>query len=372
MNLPINSEFLKPRLTGQRFDQHGIPLEFLRDFAALEEMIIEVAKWKYRQQNPHRERIPRRFSNHLEFVLSRVEEGSAIPVILMASALQFQEANVRYFEQARDAIIESIALAECGATQILPPGLLSIFDRFGRNLREGEGIEFERSGASKATLTPEVRRKLIRAAQVDDWTEEVTLYGKISEADQARNSFELELKDGSRIKAPLSSQHLETVMTAFTQYRNGTAVTLHGVVKKDRHDRLKSIDAVEHISLLDPLDIAIRLDALSQLQDGWLDGKGKAPSIEGLQWLASAFDDHFDSLLPLPHLYPTPEGGIQAEWSLNGWEITLAVDLQDKSADFQSLRISDEAQSDMTLNLATADDWQRLNHALQQVEGAVA
>jgi hypothetical protein len=368
----MNSEFLKPRLTGPRFDQHGIPLEFLRDFAALEEMIVEVAKWKYRQENPQRERIPRGFANHLEFVLSIVDEGIAIPVILMASALQFQQANARYFEQARDDIIESIALAQCGAIQSLPPSLLSIFDRFGRSLREGEAIEFERSGASKATLTPDVRRKLIRAAQVDDWTEEVTLYGKITEADQARNSFELELKDGSRVKAPLCSQHLETVMAAFTQYRNGTAVTLRGVAKKDRHDRLKSIDAVEHISLLDPLDVTLRLDALSLLQDGWLDGKGKAPSRKGLQWFASEFDSRFDSMLPLPHLYPTPEGGIQAEWTLSGWEITLAVDLQDKQAVFQCLHLSDETQKDITLNLAPDGDWQRLNQTLQQIEGAVA
>jgi hypothetical protein len=103
-----------------------------------------------------------------------------------------------------------------------------------------------------------------------------------------------------------------------------------------------------------------------------LDGKGKAPNSEGLQWLATAFENHFDSILPLPHLYPTPEGGIQAEWSLNGWEITLAVDLHDKSADFQGLRLSDEAQKDMTLNLATGVDWQRLNQTLQEIEGAVA
>ena len=157
-------------------------------------------------------------------------------------------------------------------------------------------------------------------------------------------------------------------MTAFKHYRNGTAVSIHGVVKKDRHDRLKSVDAVEHISLLDPLDITLRLEALSVLQDGWLDGKGKAPSKEGLQWLASVFDDHYDSMLPLPHLYPTPEGGIQAEWSLNGCEVTLDIDLLDKIADFQCLRLSDEAQNDMTLNLATDADWQRLNQALQQIE----
>jgi hypothetical protein len=195
------------------------------------------------------------------------------------------------------------------------------------------------------------------------------LFGRISEVDQARNSLELELNDGSRVKAPLTSQHLETVMTAFAEYRNGGTVALHCVVKKDRQDRLKSIEVIEHMSLLDPLDVAHRLEALSVLQDGWLNGKGKAPSKEGLKWFLSAFETHFASVLPLPHLYPTPEGGIQAEWSFQDWEVSLAVNLDSKHADMQSLRLSNGISQDVTLNLAIADDWQRLNHALLEIEG---
>jgi hypothetical protein len=36
--------FLTPRLVGDRFEGHAIPLEVLKDFAVLEEMIVEVAK----------------------------------------------------------------------------------------------------------------------------------------------------------------------------------------------------------------------------------------------------------------------------------------------------------------------------------------
>ena len=32
----------------------------------------------------------------------------------------------------------------------------------------------------------------------------------------------------------------------------------------------------EHVTPLDPLDVEIRLKELAQLQDGWLDGKGRA------------------------------------------------------------------------------------------------
>ena len=55
--------FLKPRITGPRFAGGAIPLEVLAHFAVLSEMILEVAKWKYRQQNTERKRVPRGFSD---------------------------------------------------------------------------------------------------------------------------------------------------------------------------------------------------------------------------------------------------------------------------------------------------------------------
>ena len=57
----MNQEFLKPRLDGERFNEHSIPLELLKDFAALEEMLIEVAKWKFRQAHPDSKHIRRVF-----------------------------------------------------------------------------------------------------------------------------------------------------------------------------------------------------------------------------------------------------------------------------------------------------------------------
>ena len=35
----MNQEFLRPRLVGRRFDEHTLPLDILKDFSALEEML---------------------------------------------------------------------------------------------------------------------------------------------------------------------------------------------------------------------------------------------------------------------------------------------------------------------------------------------
>lgn len=367
----MNQEFLKPRLEGERFNEHTIPLELLKDFAALEEMLIEVAKWKFRQAHPDSKRTQRNFSKGLELHLAGVEEGSAIPAIVLMFAGLFPAENAVYFEQARTEIIDAIASAEQGVTPKLPTNLLSYFDRFGRGLRDGEAMEF--SGAhGTVRLNPEVRKRLIRSAQVDVWTEEVALRGKISEADQARRSFELELRDGTKLKAPLTDQHLDPVLDAFRGYREGTYVLIQGIAKKDRQDRLKEFETVEHVSLLDPLDVTLRLEELVDLKDGWLDGKGRALAPEKLHWLTGSFDNYFDADLPLPHLYPTPEGGIQAEWSLGDWEASLEINLDDQTGEYQALNLSDRRSQEQILTLATADGWKILNEALKAIGGAQA
>jgi hypothetical protein len=367
----MNQDFLEPRLTGKRFDEHTIPLEILKDFSALEEMIVEVAKWKYKQEHPDSKRVQRNFSKGLELHLSRVEDGSAkAAIVLMFSGL-FPAVNAHYFEAARTEIIEAIHQAQTGQQQVLPPHLLSYFDRFGRGLRQGEAIQFQTTNSTEVALTPEVRKRLIRSAQVEEWTEEATLRGRICEVDQAKNSFHLELTDGTRLYASLADQHLDTVLDAFKSYRRDkdhAFVLFQGVVKKDRQERLKGIESVEHISPLDPLDVTLRLEALAALHDGWLDGRGFAPNQTGLDWLATTFEENFDTSLALPYLYPTAEGGIQAEWSLGTWEISLEINLVNHTAEYQAADIQSDAVIEFELNLEINEEWKKLNQELRAIE----
>jgi hypothetical protein len=60
-----------------------------------------------------------------------------------------------------------------------------------------------------------------------------------------------------------------------------------------------------------------RISELANLQDGWLYGDGKAISEASrtraawvLSWLLAS-----SPTIPAPGVYPTPEGGLQAEWA---------------------------------------------------------
>ncbi len=370
----MNQEFLEPRLVGARFDEHSLPLEILKDFAALEEMVIEVAKRQYLSANPLRSRAPKGFTKGLELHLTEIRDGSVRPVIALAFSALLAPAEAKYFAQAKEQIVETISAAEEGRSPTLPQDLLRYFDRFGRGLRKGERMEFSRANGEVSTLTLETRRVLLQASQAEEWTEDRTMKGRIPEMDQADHSFELELRNGAKLKAPLLEPHLRTVLEAFNDYRKGALVAIQGVVRYDRSNRPKSFESIERIAALDPLDIETRLDEILLLQDGWLDGIGSAPDREALPKLAQAFDERYSPELPLPHLYPTPDGGIQAEWTLGKWEVTLEISLPSMRAEFQALELGSNRCDELEVDLSDEDGsgWERLNVKLREMVGVDA
>lgn len=108
-----------------------------------------------------------------------------------------------------------------------------------------------------------------------------------------------------------------------------------------------------------------RLEELAELNPGWLDGKGLALDRKGLQALTRDFDNYFDPALPLPYLYPTAEGGVQAEWSINQWEISLEIDLLQRRAQYQAVFVPDQRTQESEFNLADQAEWVRLSQDLR-------
>lgn len=360
--------FFKPRLHGPRFTQHSVPLEVLKDFAALEEMLIEVAKREYLSANPTRQQTPRGFAKGLELHLAAVEEGSTVLAIVLTGLSLFPSSDSEYIQKAGDKIVGAIASVEKGTQPALHPELLRYFDRFGRSLLDGESIEFTLAEGGTTSLTPDIRQRLLRASEADEWTEEATYKGKISAADQSDKIFELELSNGSKLKAPLEQQHLHTILDAFVKYQTGCTLAVQGIIKRERSGRPKSFESVEHINQLDPLDVETRLEDLAALKAGWLNGKGAPLDPTGLRALAKQFDKNFDAELPLPHLYPTAEGGVQAEWSIGEWEVSLEIDLKSQIATYQALYLPTGECQDHVLELTeNSSDWATLNESIRNL-----
>jgi hypothetical protein len=382
-----NEPFLRPRLVGARFEGHSIPLEVLKDLAVLEELIVEVAKSEFLKDHPSRRRSPRGFTEGIALKLTGIEEGSTVPVIsLFIADTAFSLADLFsleeerppekqvYFERARDAVVNAIGAAEQNQSIIeyLPEKTLGYFDRLGRSLREGEAIEFTTpTRQSPARLTRETRRKLILASsRVKELTEDTVVRGAIPEADQDDMTFELQLFDGRKIKAPMTAQHLDTILEAFNAFKSGTRVLMQGIGLFNRTEKLIGFESVEHISVLDPLDVPSRLDELRLLRDGWYEGAGKAPTSAGIDWLSDTFTRAYPEDLPLPFVYPTPEGGIRLEWSIEPHDVTLDLNLARHTASLHHLNLTSDDDHEEKLNLDEPAEWERLIQRIRNLAGS--
>ena len=248
--------------------------------------------------------------------------------ILPGTELPYQ----RFFELAKNDITTTISTASdndyVAANGLLPNRFLAHFNRIGRSLRDGEILELPRdNGSAPARLTQETRQRLLQRSAVKELTQEVALRGTVPEADQERMTFELQQVHGGRIPGPMPEQHREAIIEAFGGYLDNVRILVQGIGRYDRQNRLSGMESVEQVTFLDPLDVPARLDELRAMQDGWLDGAGKAPTHAGLSWLSTNFERYFPDDLPLPYIYPTPEGSIEAEWSLGSHSAILEVNL---------------------------------------------
>lgn len=122
----------------------------------------------------------------------------------------------------------------------------------------------------------------------------------------------------------------------------------------------------------DLLDIKRRLTELRDLKDGWADGMqnvrdwgsgfGKAPSQDGLDWLAAQFERFYPNDAPRPRIYPTPEGGVQVEWSLGD----LEIDIDAHTAEWFSADLNADSSEERILNLDNPTDWQWVTNQLRR------
>jgi hypothetical protein len=356
---------------GKRFEAHSIPVEVLKDWAAFEGLIVEVAKWLYLERFPRRKRTPRGFTQSFSLHLATIEPGSAVAVLerpLPAGTL-IPDAFSDWFDKARDRVLETIDAAAHGADveHLLPKTLLAYFDQFGRSLREDERIEFTRSAAlnDKVVYDHRVRKTLVLKSAAVYRTEE-SIRGSLSELNLESRTFTLKLIGGEKVVGQFSEELRDAALGALNAYGE-SLVMVEGAVVRDQSDNRKRIEQVTRIEPLDPLDVPARLESLALLRDGWLDGGGVGLSSAGLTWLSKAWTSAWPDDLPLPHVYPMPEGGVQLEWGTALVAATVELDLGSRRASVLVSGVSDgDVLEEISSNLGEPNEWQALTALIRR------
>ena len=193
----------------------------------------------------------------------------------------------------------------------------------------------------------------------------VCLRGTVPAVDQEKMTFQIQQAHGTKITCPMRKQLQEIVIKAFNGYRAGTKIRIRGVSTYRQNDHTTSMKLIDDVCLLNPLDVPARLDEFRDMQDGWLEGGGCAPSHVGIDWLADVFQKFYPDTIPLPHTYPTYDGCIRMEWSHKNNNSILEIDLQNRKGKYLFFDEFSDNEFERVLDLSSPNNWQWLISEIQ-------
>ena len=399
--------YISLRLTGGSFDEHAIPFEFLKGISSFEEMAIALARAKYLQDHPGKN-VPRGLTSGVGLSLATLEVGSAVADIEIVFTRRASFEARCYFNYGCFALTGILAMEEYGDAlpDETPRKIVTGLRRIGRGLQGDDVIEITGESLSFPVRLTKGSRLFQRdqlptssAPSAPERTMRLSVSGQVPTADRLTMTFRMQLPDGQIAAAPMNSDYRHLVLEALVGYESGTRLQVDGVGRTNRSEPQFTFNLIDSIEIVHPadsnevidvlalyerggyersailplaetqsiirdstrsdieaaLDITSQLDELRSLEDGWLEGGGMSPPEEGLDWLAQSFERHYPTELPRPYLYPTEEGGVQAEWVFGVIDIEVRIDLSTRRAAY--LWLDESTEEVRELDLADGADW---------------
>ena len=95
-----------------------------------------------------------------------------------------------------------------------------------------------------------------------------------------------------------------------------------------------------------PMRKAERCMELRDLATGWLDGEGVPPPSDLLELVGDWLETHQHKGLQQPRLYPTPQGGVEAEWRIGRVELSIEFDPDNGLAEWHQLDLDSDNKLD--------------------------
>jgi hypothetical protein len=87
--------------------------------------------------------------------------------------------------------------------------------------------------------------------------------------------------------------------------------------------------------------LALRVDSLADLAEGWFDEANEPYSAAALQWLGSILDHLIGGFkVPIPYVYPTAGGRVRAGWATPSWDVLADIDLSTHAVDLFACKVA--------------------------------
>ena len=211
------------------------------------------------------------------------------------------------------------------------------------------------------------KKILLSSEQKTEYADSIKLFALIPEIDQKNNTFQIETEFGN-IKCPLTETIKDSVFIAFNEYVNKTYVAIKGTAQYNRNDKIQEITEIESLDILDPLDVSLRINNLSKLEDNWYEGHGKALNKKGLNSFENLFNSYFENKLPLPAIFPKVDGNIQLEWKNENKNVVIEINLDTLMSEyFYYNDIDDSDEKEETIELSENKGWIQLNNLIKSI-----
>ncbi|MGW0712834.1 hypothetical protein ACWD4G_44075 [Streptomyces sp. NPDC002643] len=359
------------RLQGGRYEQPGLPVEVLAEFARYERLVVDVARGLYKKRHASRQRVPRGFASSFSLRLSDIRRGSVIPVLertaVDADAL-FDDRDAGIFEEARMVIQDALRSIQDGSgiPRTFPPHALREFSRFGRSLRDDELIEFDSGTSSAVIYSQPVRRQIQEQARLERFEIETLVSGQVVGVSADKGIFEFRLTRGDKVVPGRFSS--DDIVADLKQYLDRSTmaptVAINAVAIQSMNEEIIEIQDVLSIEPVLPPEWSERLAELHDLEAGWLDGVGKQVSRKVLREVESLLLEFLDEQVQRPFIYPTEEGGVQLEWPYSTGEVTLSITPDEKVEAFAFSK-EDDRENDRTFH------WRQLSEIAEFVIGGI-
>lgn len=335
-----SARFEELRFTGGRFDTSGLPFEVLPEHYHYRDLLLEVAKAMYFADNPYRRRLPNRFEESLHLRLSDIEHGSVRSIIerdVPDPDSTWASSVDDYFERARDHIVGTIQSSSNGAesneTLMLRDYDYRGFLQLGSTLTDDESIEYSaesKTGKRHATLDLRARQllKTFVASSTNPNARTTRLVGRVTAVDAVNERFTLWLHDERRVcSGPYDGTiHLEFLRKHLTPDREtGPTVAIIGKIDFDSRHNPTGWRWMYSIASLDEDEgyerLARQLQEVERAPGEYL--KVSQLALHVARMLHEVLET---AGVPAPTAFPTPEGGVDFEWSFNGVEASLEID----------------------------------------------
>lgn len=335
--------FTKPIFHGRRFDAHTLPLSAVKALQAYSEAIQAIAKAKWREENPQRERVPKGFAD-FELAIADIDRHAGcvgVVLDLPKPAGELWPPYREYYTKARDTLHDDI---ESGFSEIHSGAARRHLVKMADELGEDEHILWARE--PKAKTGPSFRRDTVRKLRRKPQSEDdVEIVGVFDSRSASRGRIELITDESNTAVHCVATSDFVEKWNSFLDHK--VRIIGKGIFQGEELLRVTRIKSIE---LAEAAKLHIQFARLRMLGPGWLNPESKPLDRRTLERFEKFLGQIEDAGLPRPSLYGTEERGVRAEWTSGPWEVSLEAEPEQEEFLAEALNITTNKWDESTVS----------------------